>query len=214
MMKKLILLASVALLAIPYTVQADLVQGWEFNGADTEGWAAVNTDGLSAAVGLLTGVAANNDPQLTLTAIGLNPGAGQTWDTLEFRVRETRDVDDDGGAAGSLVDTFQPTGLAVTNGGNVITSAALFSASALDVDNFFTVTVDISQFNSDTWENVRLDPIGGANSNSNSQTAGNTFEVDYIRIYDTGTAVPEPTSLAVLGIGVVGMVVRRKKRIT
>jgi hypothetical protein len=62
-----------------------------------------------------------------------------------------------------------------------------------------------------TINDLRLDPIGGAASNNNSQTDGNTFHVDYIRLNDFAIAVPEPSSVAILGFAFSSLLMRRKR---
>jgi MYXO-CTERM domain-containing protein len=83
-------------------------------------------------------------------------------------------------------------------------------------DGWFTVEVDISDLGSSAITSIRVDPIGGAASNSGpgggaggSDTNGNTFDVDYIRLNDTAP-IPEP-SAALLG-GLAGLLMLRRRR--
>lgn len=75
-------------------------------------------------------------------------------------------------------------------------------------DNFFTITVDISGFAATTITQLRLDPIGGASANSNSETNGNLFEVDFVQL----NAVPEPGAFALISgfLGLFFVVARRR----
>lgn len=173
-----------------------------------EGFSSTNVTGLAADGDFLTGVATapSNDPQLILDPASLTRGASSTaFDTISFRVRETED-------GGTVLNAFDPTGLVVALGGGTPNPLTLSSGfSAADSGNgFFTVSVDISSFTASTITSLRVDPIGGASSNSNSQTAGNTFEVDFIRVTDNAIAIPEPNCLAILSLGGLGLLRRRR----
>lgn len=160
----------------------------------TEGFTGTNVTGLAATGGFISGTASSGDPRIvkatatsTSTPIFSKPAAA-SWQTVKFRVRETADPL----TPGTPVTTFDATGLAVvlssansTSGSVTISSStstnASFSASALDVDNFFTVTVNISTFTANEIRYLRVDPIGG------SDAASNKFEVDYIEITRSNT---------------------------
>lgn len=189
-MKKLTYLLS-SLLAVQ-VASAAVISEFNFNAdADTEGWSVSNNiSGLTTSGGFLTGTASTNDPQLTFT--GLNASTTGTWTTLEFLVRETEEA-----PGSTVVSAFNPTGLAVTGAGQTISAAGSFSATD-EGSGFFLVTVDISSLGSANIVNLRLDPIGGASANSNSQTQDNIFEIDYIRLSDN-TVVPEPSAYALIG---------------
>lgn len=177
----------------------------EFNEAgNTENYAAVGFNGLSVGTnGFLTsGASSLNDPQLTRNFVNnegaLSPAAGQTFDSLEFRVRETT-------GAGVVVPAFDQGGLIfIANGAIIVAPGGTTPdfAAVASGEGFFTVTADISALGSDPINNIRLDPIGGPG------TAGNTFEVDFIRI----NTIPEPGSLALLGLGGAILLRRRKAR--
>ncbi|MFK7909034.1 MAG: PEP-CTERM sorting domain-containing protein [Akkermansiaceae bacterium] len=217
-MKKLntLSLATIALAALTPLSHAALVHAYEFNTlADTEGFSTdtLNVSGLTADGDSLNGTATNNDPQLKINGASLSPTVGETWTMLEFRVREVRLAAHGAGEPTTADELpFNGTGVIL---GTVAAPAptnftAGFSGSALDGSGFSTVTLDISAFGSKTITNLRLDPIGGAWSNSNSETNGNSFEVDYIRFYDT-SVVPEPSSAALLGLGGLALILRRRK---
>ncbi|WP_246114354.1 PEP-CTERM sorting domain-containing protein [Rubripirellula tenax] len=197
----------------PSFASADLIANFEFSGGSTEGW-SVNTNnqisGLMANSGSLVGTATGNDPQLVLNPAGLTR-IGTSWSEVTFRVRETDDVTD--GFIGATGEpAFNTTGLIVQVNGTIVNSGFSFAASG---DNFFTVTADISSLGDATISNFRIDPIGGAFSNSASETSGNFFEIDFIRVTDNAVAVPEVSSLAMMGIAAVGgagMVWRRRKQ--
>lgn len=186
-----------------------VVKAFEFESAtDLNEWntaLTLNTTGLAVSGGTINGTASGNDPQLRIALGGLTPSVGETWSTVEFRVRETEDL-----ASGGGVVAFNNIGIVVAVSG---TGAGTFPNSATAVasgDGFYTVTQDISSFGSGAITTFRVDPIGGASSNSNSQTADNVFEVDYIRISDT-SVIPEPSSWSLFALGT-GLVALRRRR--
>ena len=134
-------------------------------------------------------------------------GAAETWSTIVFRVRETQDEDPTG-----AVSTFDPLGLIVQVNyvgadsfvTETINDLAKFTAVASG-DGFFTVTADISAIAADTIVDLRLDPIGGAGVATNSQTSGNSFEVDFIQI----NAIPEPSAALLGSLGMLALLRRR-----
>ncbi|MEM9186901.1 MAG: PEP-CTERM sorting domain-containing protein [Planctomycetota bacterium] len=206
----------VAAAAVATPASAALIASYEFNtpGA-TEGWgprvggpAATVISGLTADGDSLNATASGgNDPQLIL-ADNLALPTGETWDTLVFRVRETGDFNN---GPVVVIPEFNPVGIAVAPN---FPSAPTFSASSFfeavpSGDGFFTVTVDISGYTLPTITSLRLDPIGGAAGNSNSQTQDNLFEVDFVRIFDS--RIPEPTSGLLLGLALVGGCVTRRR---
>ncbi len=200
------LLTTAAVLAASTAAGAALVQSFEFDTpGDTEGFNGANVTGpLVVAGGLLTGttVSGGGDPQLinpaTSGRVNLTPAMGETFDRIEFRVRELEGV--------TPVNTFSSAGLFVALNsagfnGNAPT-AGLYSAAA--DGEYFIVTVDISSYAGTLpVTSIRLDPIGGPDA------AGNTFNVDYIRIFDTAP-IPEPTSA--LGIMAGGLLLAARRR--
>jgi hypothetical protein len=148
------------------------------------------------------GTASSNDPQLKIVGINLTVGAGETWDTLVFRVRETQNE----APAGTVA--FNAVGLASVINATAAPAVTILSGfTAVDSgDGFYTVTLDIGSFGSVAIADLRLDPIGGASNNSNSETNANTFEVDYIRL----NSVPEPVAAWFGGFGML-MLLRRRR---
>lgn len=198
---------------------AAVVISWDFNSDNnTEGWVgSPNASTADTSGGFLSATVTGNDPQLNLGGtINISPTSGETWTTLTFRVRETQDAQTSAPTAAGLVTVFSGVGSAnVVNGGAARTIISPTDGTVA-LDAWFTVEVDISALGSDSITSIRVDPIGGAGSNSGpgggaggSDTNGNTFEVDYIRLNDTGV-VPEP-STALLG-SLAGLLLLRRRR--
>jgi len=159
---------------------------------DTEGWAdlgvGTGNDGLTSDGVSLTATSPGNDPQLGYGS-SLSRAADAAWDTVVFRVRETE-------TAGGDPVVFDPAGVVVQiNGGGKaglnLSKPAAFSASE-DEDGFYLVTAPIGEYAGETIDKLRIDPIGGSTKNSNSDTAGNTWEIDFIRVTDTEPEMVEP----------------------
>ncbi|MGJ8696926.1 MAG: PEP-CTERM sorting domain-containing protein [Verrucomicrobiaceae bacterium] len=195
------LLGAGILLTSSLAASAATVVSYDFN-STLDGFTANNVPDLIATTTAITGTADGNDPQLLKSGISLSPAGGETWDTISFRVWESQDE-----APAGPVTTFNPVGLIVTLNATVFNSGFVGVASG---DDYFTVTLDISGFGVGTITSLRLDPIGGASANSNSQTDGNFFAVDYIRINDTAV-VPEPSQSLLVGLAGVLFLIRRRK---
>lgn len=193
----------VLLLATTWTASGALIASYDFNGV-TEGWAGTNITNLTATTTEITGEASTNDPQLKKTGLSLNVTPGATWDTVVFRVKETE-------TSGGPALAFDPIGLVVqinTGAGN--TPVTVSSATAVDSgDGYFTVTMDISGVGTTEIKNLRVDPIGGAAVNSNSETSGNFFAVDFIQVNDT--SIPEPGT-ALISLLAAGLLLGRRRK--
>ncbi|MGB6220187.1 MAG: hypothetical protein WBG04_04065 [Haloferula sp.] len=179
---------------------ATVVFGFNTDG-DFEQWTTLNVTDATVAGGTINGTASSNDPQLKYEQT-LVLGAGESWTTVVYRVRETDSVS--GlyiGSAGA--PAFSPVGLVVQANGVIVSSGFTTVPSG---DDFYTITADISAIPDVDITTIRVDPIGGALSNSGSETTGNTFEVDFIQV----NSVPEP-SAALLG-GMAGLLLLRRRR--
>ncbi len=198
-MKKPIVISAVisALSLFAPVASGALALAFEFNTAgDTEGFTA-NGSTLTVASGFASGTTSSPDVQFrSSTTLNLTRAANETWSTVVFRVRETNPTS-------GVVTPFSPLGVLVAtsnstnpNAGNSVTAFT----SVDDGGGFFVVTADISGQTALTINSLRVDPIGGPDSD------GNSFDVDYIRI----NKVPEP-STAILGALGSLMLLRRRR---
>ena len=206
-MKNLTTLGSF-LLATTWSASAVTIASYEFNGANN-GWTSTNivdAPALSTTTTDVIGEATSNDPQLKRVGLTLDVTSGASWDSVVFRVRETETF-------GGAPIAFDPVGLIVqinTGAGN--TPVTISAAAISEVDSgggYFTVTADISGVGTTQIKNIRLDPIGGAAANSNSETNGNFFAVDFIQVNDT--SIPEPSS-ALLSLLAGGLLFSRRRK--
>ena len=201
-----ILLTTAASAIFTGACSAASVQIWNFD-TGTEGWAGLNTT-LSASGGLVSGVASGNDPQMSISGT-FSPTAGETWTTLVYRYRETQDAQTNAPTAPGLVTIYNSTGIGSVVNGGVLRPLISPANGTTAVDGWFTVEVDISGIGAGNITSIRVDPIGGAQSNSNSETNGNSFDVDYISINDTAP-IPEPSSALLAGLSLFGLLRRRR----
>lgn len=177
-----------ALLTSASQSAAAVVADYQFNTAgDTEGWVdrgiGSGSDNLVADGEVLTATSPGIDPQLKYDGT-LERSVDAQWDTVTFRVRETE-------SPGGEPIPFDPIGVIVqinngvkNQGGITASKPDDFSYEKSD-DGFYTVTVSIADFEDQTIDQLRIDPIGGALNNSNSDTPGNTYEIDFIQVTDT-----------------------------
>ncbi|MEM1028074.1 MAG: hypothetical protein AAGJ38_08320 [Planctomycetota bacterium] len=157
----------------------------------TEGWRdrgkGTGVDDLTSDGQYLVGTSPGVDPQL-ICRRDIRRASYAQWESVIFRIRETETPD------GEPIE-FNPTGVLVEingggRGGLRVVKRGEFTIEESG-DGFYTVTVNIAAFEGDTINDLRLDPIGGTASNSNSDTAGNTFEIDFIHVTDSSSAVAE-----------------------
>lgn len=167
-------------------VRAATVAEYEFNDEErTEGWRdrgkGTGIDNLTSDGQSLVGTSRGVDPQLA-SRRALHRAAFARWDKVTFRVRETE-------SPGGEPIEFDPAGSLVQINGGGRKGLTVVQRSAFTIeesgDGFYTVTVSIAAFPGKTINELRIDPIGGTSKNSNSDTAGNTFEIDFIRVTDS-----------------------------
>ncbi|MCF7817028.1 MAG: hypothetical protein K9M54_04035 [Kiritimatiellales bacterium] len=186
-----------------------LTKNWEFNTAgNTEGFTTYSlnshlvgltvTNAINGSESVLTCAdIAGNDPQFYYNQGAANsalfiPAGGGKWRTLEMRLRQINANPDEVGVvsqpfniSGTLLGGFAPGFINLAG----ITPGPFCTIEA-GADNWIVATYDISSFGTNDLRALRVDPIGGASSNSN-------FEVDYIRIYsdELNYGVNEPATI-------------------
>ena len=200
MLKTLIAPLSVGVLVLTaQSASAAIVEQDTFD-VDNEFWSASNNvDGpLTVANSLLSGTAdsdggANdNDPQIQRGAFGKDPV--QDWLTFTIDVRETT-------ASGDQVVEDTTGMVLIFQNPNGPTNFGAPTLSGVSGD-FTTFTWDISEYSLNSTGIIRLDPIGGPG------TAGHSFDIDTITA--RATPIPEPASLALLGLGTLAILGRRR----
>jgi hypothetical protein len=102
--------------------------------------------------------------------------------------------------------------------GNVITSGVPATATftyAIDASNHPVLSVTVGSVTSSATFDTITSPLTSvelAIRNSAQGTTGSGFENDFDNVVLPDAAVPEPTSLAAIGLGVGGLVSRRRRR--
>lgn len=197
------LTAGALTLVFSHSAAAAVVASFEFEDAgQPEGWNLVNASRSVNGNGFLRGNPSSNDPQMTRAAVNqLTRTVGSTaWDELIVVVSEYDAPSNNPGDAGSLITDMDTTGIiAVFNTVNL----GAPTPSVVDGNGFVTLTWDLSGETSLTSGNIRIDPVGGPDTN------GNSFFVDSITFTDNAV-IPEPASLVLLGLGGLLMLNRRR----
>ncbi|HAV13868.1 MAG TPA: hypothetical protein DCX06_10325 [Opitutae bacterium] len=201
-----IFVSSLLIAGLSYSVSAGTVLEYTFD-TTTDG---VTQNGqfqtfgqatASTSEGVLQGRLNSSSPfdaQISLNPGTLTLGGGETWDTIEFRIRQLADNTGTPGAPQAIdyastllsvtlsVGGFQNLGLFNTTYYTEVTQADGWSLFTVDlatylVDNSFAANAEITS--------SRFDPIGSP------AQAGNWVEVDYIAF----NSVPEHGTYALLG---------------
>jgi|GEM_PF-5253355 len=188
-------------LMVAHSASAAVIAQYDFDVAGTpEGWNVVNGVRQVAGDGVMRVRTGSNDPQVTRNvADELTRLPGSTnFTTFEVLSRE---LDEDGGSP----IAFDPTGTVLIFGG--ANQGAPDTVGAADANGFQLLTWDISSVVAATSGNIRFDFFGGPGT---SDAPANVGEVDFIRVSDN-SVIPEPASLALLGLGGMALLGRRRK---
>lgn len=237
-MKKLFFIAAAAVMALPQAANADIVAGWDFfNGGGTTTTAQFQATGISAEVtghnmtrfstgrgsstdgtfGSLAGAsasttgtgagvslaAANGDSESVAFSLTNNTGLGLVFETFEFDAIKFRSNGADnfelflgdiatGTSIGTGVVTTQTNAAADLNGGS-----ELHEELSIDLSSLAALADGASY----TFELAFTGGVPGS--------GGNDLNLDNIGI--SASAVPEPSSMAVLGLAGLAIFTRRRK---
>lgn len=191
--------------------------GWTITSGGTDWFTAPGTgsstnDPIAAAVGgnwlsgnrLVTGAGSSNNPQTISQLIDISTDAevasGSGFLNLEFQYSDSDQNDD-----GSVTVSFFSDVAGTTPVGTALATGTL------------TPTAPDGTANA-PWEIGTLSGFVPASAQSLqieleiTRAAGSAGNVHFDAFSGTVTAVPEPTSLAVLGLGACGVVARRRKK--
>ena len=221
-MRKLFLLAMFAAFAMPQAAQADVVvafefettgdvEGWQHNGGANGGTGGTGQATASSGEGVLTSVFTGTgsadlrvlqNPDIAL------PAGFTTWETLDIRFRE---VDGATGTPQALTGPDTSLFAGVLPGPIGTNGSGFVEETPGDSGFWYTASVDISSLVTGDIEQIRIDPIARFTSSDGLSTFN--YQIDYVRLNATPEAatIPEPSSLALLGLAGVGMFVRRRK---
>lgn len=182
----------------PGTLVSSYISIGEWNSAGNfESWGTAQVDSPAVSGGTLNGnvLDANNDPQLPrndFSGLGINLDSGN-YDVIELRIRRT--------GTASRFDIFWGT----TSANGISGTRRVDDQNLLPSDgSFHTIQFDMSgevDWTS-TLDDIRIDPFSG------TATGGRSFEIDYVRV---GQVIPEPSFAALLGLGMLGLVLRRRR---
>lgn len=216
-MKKI--LAGIAVLAVAAAAQADLLASWNFTGSTGSAWGAVE--------GGVAGTTGNNVASAVLTVenVGTQYGTGQN----QLRINQAGWNTADGKAAGYIgVKLTAASGYELTvneidmrvngSGAGLGGTAQWLDGSGAAISESWTTanntsfkptltsnpsgsTVDLRLVATLTGGNWGL--TGATGNNTSLAINGSTAEA---------SAVPEPATMSLLGLGALAMVIRRKLR--
>lgn len=192
-------------------------EGWTQNGDFTTFKQATASTG-EGVLQVRNGTAGSaNDPKLFVNPGTLSLPTGQSWDAIEFRMRQ---LVDDGGSPGApqsfvvsgtlLSATVVGEGFQSFQGiGSGNAATAPFWSQVAEADGWYTFTFDLGGYmdansidkTTAQISDSRFDPIGNASG------LGKWVEVDYLQF----TSVPEPGS-SVLLLGALGLLALRRRR--
>ena len=203
-------LAALALVSAPanaVTVSLDpvnLVGGfislgeWNTNG-NFEGWTTTQVANPAVSGGSYNGdvLDTSNDPmpsRSNFSGLGIDLDSGN-YDVIEVRVSRT-------GSPASRFDIFWGTTVANAFAGTRRVDASTVSPPADGAFHILQFDMSDEPAWTATLDDMRIDPFSDFGT-------GRSFQIDYVRI---GTPVPEPSALALLGLGGLGLLARRRRQ--
>ena len=185
---------------------ANGITGWTISGAGAYGMAAGDTFGAPDGAPYFVGntgtqlLAASGDTFISSTANGSV--------TLSQSIAVA--------GAGSF-DLSYDSGQITFGTGILTAQVQVFDGATNAAASLYNVTTDIDALANITWDNITSSTIANTGSdlfveitfvdtNANGQLAIDTFSLDY-----TAAPIPEPSSTALLGLGGLALILRRRK---
>lgn len=200
--------ASVVAIAFEFNTAGN-DENWQHNGANgggnnTTGPTSITVAGTGEGVLTAQQLPGNGDlrvlhnPDLTLDTL-----AYTGWTTLDIRFRQ---LDGLNGNPQELAGNLNNMHIGVTAGAGGTSASATGSAfvreNPTDSEFWYTATLDISSVGVANINQIRIDPLASTTLD---------YQLDYARLSANEIAVPEPSSVLLLGLSGIALMGRRRK---